>query len=96
MGSEPRECALDRPPLGLDLAAALARVCTDNVQLAAEDLVGPIDQAAGEALIRPELLDLRAVEPGPQERSTGAVAVLDARGDDVDRNKRAFYPGGGV
>ncbi|MFJ9197019.1 hypothetical protein [Streptomyces flaveolus] len=50
----------------MDLQAALARVSTDDVQLAAKDLGGPIDQAAGEALIRPELLDLQVVEPGPQ------------------------------
>ncbi len=89
MGGEPRESALDRPPLGLDLEAALVRVFTGDVQLAAEVLGGPIDQAVGEVLIRPELLDLRVVEPGLQERSTGAVAVLDARGDDMDRNEQA-------
>jgi hypothetical protein len=63
----------------LDLEAALARGLTDDVQFATEDLGSPVDQAAGEALIRPELLDLRVVEPGPQERSACAVAVLDAR-----------------
>jgi hypothetical protein len=73
----------------LDLEAALVRAFTDDDQLAAEDLGSPIDHAAGEALIRPVLLDLRVVEPGPQERSTGAVAVLDVRGDDVDRNEQA-------
>ncbi|GJF24747.1 hypothetical protein SHO565_53110 [Streptomyces sp. HO565] len=73
----------------MDPQAAPARVSADDVQLAAKDLGGPIDQAAGEALIRPELLDLHVVEPGPQERSTGAVTVLDARGNDVDRNAQA-------
>ncbi|GGV48302.1 hypothetical protein GCM10010495_77630 [Kitasatospora herbaricolor] len=46
---EPREGALHSPPLGLDLEAALVGVLADDLQVAAEDLSSPLDQAAGEA-----------------------------------------------
>lgn len=61
------------PPCGLDLEAALVGVLADDVQLAARDLGGRVDQAVGEALVRPELLDPRVAEPGLQQRVTGAV-----------------------
>lgn len=55
-----------------------------STRFAAEDLSGPLDQAAGEAPVGPDLPDPRVVESGPQQRPFRAVAVLSARRDDVD------------
>lgn len=52
--------------------AALVRVLADDLQVAAENLSGSVDQAAGEALIGPDVLDARLVEPGPAGRSEAA------------------------
>lgn len=57
VGSEPREGALHRPPLGLDLEAAPVGGLADDLRLAAEDLGGPLDHAAGEAPVGPDLPD---------------------------------------
>lgn len=88
MGGEPRKGALDRPALGLDLEAALAGLLADDVQLAAENLGGPVDQAAGEALVRPDLANLRMVESGPQQRPARAIPILDAGRDDMDSDEQ--------
>lgn len=89
MVGESREGALDRPALGLDLEAALARILADDVQLTAEHLSGPVDQAAGEALVRPDLPNLRMVESSPQQRPLRAITILDAGRDDMDRDEQA-------
>lgn len=86
---DPRQCPLDRPALRLDLEALLARVLADDRQLAAEDLCRLVDQASGEALVRPDLLHTRMVEAGPQQRTLRTVTVLNARGDDVDGQEQA-------
>jgi hypothetical protein len=54
-----------RPPLGLDLEAALVGCLADDLQLAAEDRGGPLDRAAGEAPVGPDLPDPGVVESGP-------------------------------
>lgn len=51
MGGDPRERALHSPPLGLHLETALVGGFADDLQLAAEDDGGPVDQAVGEALV---------------------------------------------
>lgn len=48
MSGEPREGAFHRPALGLNLEAALVGILANDLQLAAEDLGGPVDQTAGE------------------------------------------------
>ncbi|WYB38315.1 hypothetical protein WJ438_28570 [Streptomyces sp. GD-15H] len=83
------EGALDRPALGLDPKAVLARILADDVQLAAENLGGPVDQAAGEVLVRPDLPDPRVVESGPQQRPLRVIPILDAGRDDMDRDGQA-------
>ncbi len=65
MGCEPLEGALYRPPLGLDLEPALVRVLADDLQITAEDLGDPLHEAAGEALVGPDLRDAGVIEPGP-------------------------------
>lgn len=44
---DPGEGPLDRPPLGLDLEAALSGLFADDVHLAAQGVGGPLDEAAG-------------------------------------------------
>ncbi|GAA3908148.1 hypothetical protein GCM10022207_92140 [Streptomyces lannensis] len=79
----------DRPALGLDLEATLARILADDVQLAAEHLGVPVNQAAGEALVRPDLPNLRMVESSPQKRPLHAIPILDTGRDDMDRDEQA-------
>jgi hypothetical protein len=43
VGGKPREGALYRPPLGLDLETALVRGLADDLQIAAEGLCDPED-----------------------------------------------------
>lgn len=62
----------------------LIGVLADDLHLAAEGLRGPVDQAAGEALVRPDLPDVRVVEAGPQQRAPGPIAVLNIRRDDMN------------
>jgi hypothetical protein len=73
----------------LDLESALSEVLADDFQLAAEGLGGPVDQAAGEAPVRPDLADTRVDEPGPQQLAPGAVTILRARRDNMDGQKQA-------
>jgi hypothetical protein len=86
---------LHHPALGLNLEAALVGILADNLQLAAEDLGGPVDQTAGKALVCPDLPDPGVVEPGPQQRPLRAVAVLDACRDDVDSQEQTEGVGDG-
>ena len=69
---------------GLDLEAVLAGVLADDLQVAAEDLRCQVDQAAGEALVGPDLLNAQVSRRVPQQRAPRAVAVLDARRDGID------------
>lgn len=89
MGGKPREGPLDCPTFGLDPEASLAGFLSDDLELSPQGLSGPVHDAAGEALARPDLTDSGVVEPGPQQRTPGAVAVLDIRCDDVNGQERA-------
>ena len=60
-----------------------------KLQLAAEDLCGPVDQADYEALVCPDLRDICVVGAGPQQRSTGIVAILDTGRGDIDGQQQA-------
>jgi hypothetical protein len=59
-------------------------VLADDLHLAAEGLRGPVDQTAGEALVRPDLPDAQVVQAGPQQRVPGPISVLHVRRDDMD------------
>jgi hypothetical protein len=67
----------------------LAGLFADDVQVAAEGVGGPLDQAAGEALVRPDLGHGGVVEACPQQRPFRAVAVLDAGRNDMDGQEQA-------
>jgi hypothetical protein len=58
-------------------------------ELGAEHLGGPVDQAASEAYVRPDLPYLRMVESSPQKRPLRALTILDAGRDDMDRDEQA-------
>lgn len=71
---------LPRPgSLRLDLESALIGVLADDLRLTAEGLLGSVDQAAGEALVRPDFPDVRVVEAGPRQPVPGPIAAAAVR-----------------